>query len=957
MISGIPTIPDHELIRSIGRGGYGEIWLAQTITGAWRAVKIVFPEPEASYREFDGIRSFEPISRHHAGFVNIYHVGQGDGFFYYTMELADDCSASPKFDPQTYRPRTLSSDMRENARNSVAETIKLGKRLAEALAYLHSQGLTHRDIKPSNVIFVRGEPKLADIGLVALAGRRTYVGTEGYVPKEGPGSPQADLYALGKVLYEFATGKDRLDFPEIPTALPDFPDKEELLELNKVLLKACAKEPRQRHRSGTELSNELQAIGGPERKRRSPLWLFGLFFVIAVAVAAVLILHHPPSRPATNLVSPVPSPLSTPSPSATAIPPSHVRIVTEPPGAQVFEGDKLLGTTPFTLEGVVGKVLYELRLPRFLFATVTGEISPGQESVLSTELKPASIAAPGKGWENTLGQRFVPVGYLLFSIWDTRVKDFAEFIRATNHSMSGQIHQTVEDFAGDQNHTWDSPGFPQSPEHPVVGVSWKDAMAFCEWLTQKERAIGLLQENQFYRLPTDLEWSAAVGLEEEEGATPEERSGKSPEKFPWGRGWPPPWDAGNYAGGEMRGSNWPAAWKVISNYSDNFARTAPVGSFSPNRLGIYDLGGNVWQWCMDKYSLHGETRVLRGASWANVEQRLLQSSCRTDDIVDSRTDCYGFRIVLQSPVIGSLDVDSKPGGAEIFLNAKPIGKTPFLINDLIPGTARIELRLPGFRTRSVEATVQAYQQTHLELSLDAVSMPSANAEWTNSLGMKFAPVKGGLFSIWLTRVSDYQAYCRSTDRGMPAPDFTQGPDHPIVLVNRDDGQSFCDWLTTKEQADGLLASNQRYRLPTDAEWSRAAGLEDEKGQTPAARDSKDAKHYPWGKSWPPPAKAGNFGENLESKRTGKSRKQFPQTSPVGTFPANLLGLYDMSGNVWEWCADAYGSPGTFANWGVLRGGSWATYSARQLLISYRDVVAPGDRDVIYGFRCLLDLGE
>ena len=99
------------------------------------------------------------------------------------------------------------------------ECLTLGASLAEALGALHAHGLSHRDIKPDNIIFVGGEPKLADIGLVAAHGQRSFVGTEGYVPPEGPGGVSADLYSLGKVLYEASMGKDRLDFPAIASDL------------------------------------------------------------------------------------------------------------------------------------------------------------------------------------------------------------------------------------------------------------------------------------------------------------------------------------------------------------------------------------------------------------------------------------------------------------------------------------------------------------------------------------------------------------------------------------------------------------------------------------------------------------------------------------------------------------------------------------------------------------------
>jgi formylglycine-generating enzyme required for sulfatase activity len=220
--------------------------------------------------------------------------------------------------------------------------------------------------------------------------------------------------------------------------------------------------------------------------------------------------------------------------------------------------------------------------------------------------------------------------------------------------------------------------------------------------------------------------------------------------------------------------------------------------------------------------------------------------------------------------------------------------------------------------------------------------------------MKFVPVGDILASIWDTRVSDFRAFCHATGRGMVVPDFEQTPDHPAVLINRPDAEAFCSWLTDEERRQGLIGPKAKYRLPTDREWSRLAGLPDEQGQSPAARDSKDQKHYPWGEMWPPPIDAGNFGNPSDSKPV---KRRFPQTSPVGSYPPNSYGLYDIAGNVWQWCSDPYGGSGTFSSWGVLRGGSWATYGVRLLLTSYRDVVSPQDRDGTYGFRCVLEVED
>lgn len=262
-----PHFPDFELLRPIGRGSYGEVWLARNILGTYRAVKIIkrkaFRDEEAFEREFSGLQQFEPVSREHGGFVAILHVSRNraEGFFYYVMELADDDSNSDRLEPETYAPKTLSNELERCGRLSVEQAAQLGLSLSQALAELHQRGLVHRDIKPSNIIFVKGHAKLADIGLVAHSGEKGHLGTEGYIPPEGPGKPQADLYGLGMVLYEATTGTDRLDYPALPVDFDTIAEREAFLKLNSIILKACDHDLRKRYHAATEISDDLTNLG------------------------------------------------------------------------------------------------------------------------------------------------------------------------------------------------------------------------------------------------------------------------------------------------------------------------------------------------------------------------------------------------------------------------------------------------------------------------------------------------------------------------------------------------------------------------------------------------------------------------------------------------------------------------------------------------------------------------
>jgi len=316
------AIPDHELLCLIGRGAYGEVWMARNAIGTLRAVKIVhrqsFQRVEHFEREFKGLLKFEPISRSHDGLVDILQIGRRDdaGYFFYVMELADAVQLQslgtqagetenvnlPRPTPQlvsetsldAYIPRTLRSELHQRGRLPVAECVTVGAKLASALRHLHHSGLVHRDIKPSNIIFVKGEPKLADIGLVtAIDDAHSLVGTAGYIPPEGPGTPQADLYSLGKVLYEIAFGKDRQDFPQLPPDLQSHHDYTALLELNEVILKACETDPTRRYASASALERDLSllqnGVSVRQNRKHAKRWAIARKCILAGTIVGLLI--------------------------------------------------------------------------------------------------------------------------------------------------------------------------------------------------------------------------------------------------------------------------------------------------------------------------------------------------------------------------------------------------------------------------------------------------------------------------------------------------------------------------------------------------------------------------------------------------------------------------------------------------------------------------------------------
>jgi len=263
-----------------------------------------------------------------------------------------------------------------------------------------------------------------------------------------------------------------------------------------------------------------------------------------------------------------------------------------------------------------------------------------------------------------------------FDIGQTEVTvgQFRRFVEATQYITEAEQHKGamgyfpeekdyVDRFHSDASINWKTPGFPQSEEHPVVCVTWRDALAFCKWLTD--------QEGVAYQLPTEAEWEYAC------------RAGSST-WYSWGLDPDLAYTHANVADGTLESvspntTRYQRAVRLETGEGDGIAFTAPVAQFKANAWGLHDMHGNVWEWCRDRWAgdvyeqvfdgiarpdrdqvlvkdpcfedktdqhAYGDWRVMRGGGWT-CAPAAVRSSIRTFAEAGDATVYTGFRVVRQ----------------------------------------------------------------------------------------------------------------------------------------------------------------------------------------------------------------------------------------------------------------------------------------------------------------------
>jgi sulfatase modifying factor 1 len=241
--------------------------------------------------------------------------------------------------------------------------------------------------------------------------------------------------------------------------------------------------------------------------------------------------------------------------------------------------------------------------------------------------------------------------------YEVTVGEFRRFVEASGYQPESEADGTggygynpdydpAKSARGDafegrnQKYSWRNPGFPQDEHHPVVNVTWNDAVAMCKWLSKTE--------GHTYRLPTEAEWEYAGRA----GTRTRYYSGDDPQSL---------LRAANVFDAEAA-KNWQQWKKFALDEADGFAFTAPVGSFAPNAFGLYDIHGNAWEWTADwhddryySYSpvddpqgpATGTVRVRRGGSW-HTWSFYARSSYRNWNSQDTRYTLVGMRLLRQA---------------------------------------------------------------------------------------------------------------------------------------------------------------------------------------------------------------------------------------------------------------------------------------------------------------------
>jgi serine/threonine protein kinase len=334
---------EYRVLAYISGGAYGHVWLAAHTDGTLRAIKFVAAAPDGVNdlyeRERRGLRLLKSLREMPDSIIAIHDLREQEGIgFAYVMDLADPERTLDLDYPDDYRPRTMQSEITARRALPLIDVLEIGIRLAEALDFLQRYRLVHRDIKPANVLFVKGRPVLADVGLLAdTRDAASIVGTPGYVPEEQHGAFSGDIFSLGILLTEISTGRPAAEagyspVEEADTEAPLFAD------WLAILRRACAPKAGKRYQTAAAFLRDLMQLRErlSQKKPASRFSRQWVAAVLALAGAVWLLWHYVRREPIAPASEPEP-----PAPVLSDLPASRPRApVQDPDGSSIQYVDR-----------------------------------------------------------------------------------------------------------------------------------------------------------------------------------------------------------------------------------------------------------------------------------------------------------------------------------------------------------------------------------------------------------------------------------------------------------------------------------------------------------------------------------------------------------------------------------------------------------------------------------------
>jgi formylglycine-generating enzyme required for sulfatase activity len=365
----------------------------------------------------------------------------------------------------------------------------------------------------------------------------------------------------------------------------------------------------------------------------------------------------------------------------------------------------------------------------------------------------------------------------LMGKYPVTVADFKKFVSDTGYRTTAEKQGWGWVYSKSKKHwekksgaSWANPETKLWDDHPVTMVSYQDADAFCKWLS--------LRENRRYYLPTEAQWEYAA------------RGGKQDMRFPWGNEYPD----GKKCNIADRRSDLPWADRTID---DGYATTSPVGIYEPNGFWLYDMAGNVWQYCSDYYNgkpydtrlaesidptgpRSGKSRVVRGGNWA-FGAGIARNAFRFGLEPDVAIDVTGFR-VASTPTPSEEAAGSSQGA----ISNEKLAKIMDRVKSLVAGGRRLEAQklVDSFVKDQVKAgdTIPnrwSFVQNVLQSLLDT-SKDKKPASFTNSVGMKMVRIPAGDFVMGSSE-SDIAWAMNVLAQGQPVSLDNEYPFHKVRI--------------------------------------------------------------------------------------------------------------------------------------------------------------------------------